>query len=226
MLTERDALVPLVSGTFGRIPVDQAFELAVIELPFAFWQYGDPDDPDTGCAAVPAAGATPQQQLDFLETHSSPAVLAGAAFLDTFEPYYFQAATELGAPEPYEAPVRDLLRYPGTDVPSTFVSPGRPLPFNAAAMPDVNAWLATRGQRMLFVYGSLDPWSARPFQLGLADDSFTFVVDQGNHGASLSKLGATSQQAFDVVSRWLGATLVPAPKAARREEEPERRAPR
>lgn len=226
LLMEREVLVPLVSGTFGRIPVDQAFELAVIELPFGFWQYGDPDDADTGCGAIPAAGATAQQQLDFLETHSSPEVLAGAASLEAFEPYYHQAATQLGAPEPNEAALRDLLRYPGTDVPSTFVSPGRALPFDAAAMPDINIWLATRGQRLLFVYGSLDPWSARPFTLGLAEDSFTFVVDQGNHGASLSQLGSASTQAFATVSRWLNAALVTAPKASRREAEPERRAPR
>ncbi|MHB8879582.1 MAG: S28 family serine protease, partial [Myxococcaceae bacterium] len=109
LLSQRDQLTPRVQGTFTRVPIDKAFELAVIELFVAFWQYTAPDDPGYGCAAIPAPGALAAEMLAFLEYHSSPDLLAGDQSLALYEPYYFQAAAQLGAPKPYEAPLSDLL---------------------------------------------------------------------------------------------------------------------
>ena len=48
-------------STFGT--ADRAFEAAVLDTPFAMWQYGTQAD----CATVPGATATDQQVFDFVD---------------------------------------------------------------------------------------------------------------------------------------------------------------
>jgi hypothetical protein len=214
LLEQRAAIVPQVQGTFVQIDVDKAFELAVIELSFAFWQYTAPDDLEIGCSAIPPASATPEEMLAFLEIHSSPDVLAGEVSLDFYHAYYHQAAAQLGAPAPYEAPLADLLRYRGADVPATFIPAGEVAAFDAAAMPDINNWVASDGERMMFIYGELDPWSSREF-VPSARDSHKFKVTGGNHGARIGQLAeADRNEAMALLARWLAAPTT-APRSSR-----------
>jgi hypothetical protein len=132
-------------------------------------------------------------------------VLAGDASLDFYHAYYHQAAAQLGAPAPYEAPLADLLRYPGADIPATFLPAGEVAAFDAAAMPDINNWVASDGERMMFVYGEFDPWSSREF-VPSARDSHKFTVAGGNHGSSLGQLAeADRAEAMSLLARWLAS---------------------
>lgn len=211
LLEQRAQIEPLVEGTFVHIPKDKAFELAVVELHFAFWQYTRPGDPTYGCTAIPPATAAPDEMRAFLELHSPVDVLAGEASLDLFHAYYHQAAHQLGAPAPYEAPLADLLRYPGADVPATFIPAGEVTAFDTAAMPDVNDWVKTHGERMLFIYGEFDPWSSREFEPS-SRDSVRYTVAGGNHGASIAQLAEADRVA---VSARLGGWLDVAVPVAR-----------
>ena len=204
MLDRRAQIVPLVQGTYTQIPVAKAYEMAVLELNFAFWQYTSPDDADAGCAAIPGAGATDQELLAFLELHSPVDSLAGDGSLAYYRPYYHQAAAQLGAPAPYESPFAGKLQFPGEDVPATFVPAGEVPVFDGAAMPDVNDWVATEAERVLWIYGELDPWSARPFAPALARDNLVLTVPGGNHGARIAQLPQPEHdQAVAALARWL-----------------------
>jgi hypothetical protein len=94
--------------------------------------------------------------------------------LAPYVPYYYQASVQLGSPEAYDGYLRDLLRYPGTDVLQTFVPKSVPLPhFDYLPMPDIDFWVRSRGTRMQFIYGENDPWSAEPFELGSGSQDST-----------------------------------------------------
>ncbi len=229
LLGARGALVPLLaSSQFTRIGgPDRALELAVVELPYAFWQYTSPDDSLHGCGAIPSPSATEAEMMDFLRYHSDPEILASDGELEFFEPYYYQAATQLGGPAPYEAPVADLLAYPGLDVAATYAPPGVPLTFDASAMADVNQWLGQYGERVMLVYGAFDPWSTHQIPLGGANDSFTYVVEGGNHTARLGLLSTGDREAALVtLERWLGRTRVNTPHLLPERDAPEPRVPR
>lgn len=228
LLTERAQLVPLMAGNFTLIPVAKAFELAVVELPFAFWQYTAPGDPLHGCAALPGQAATAQDLADFLTWHSAPSDLASDEALAWFAPYYYQAQRQLGAPAPYELPVAGLLTWPGADVASTFIPPGVPVPvFEPPAMPDVDDWLDAHGERVMLVYGELDPWSTHQIPLGRAVDSYVYVAPGDNHFARLGTLAAADKQrALDTLTRWLRRAVVATPHARADLEPPEPRVPR
>ena len=222
LLERRAEIIPLVSGTFTGLPVAHVYEMAVIELAFAMWQYTSPDDPLHGCAAIPPSSAGPAEMLAFLSYHSSPNTLAGDASLALYRPYYHQAAGQLGYPAPFEAGLEDLLQYPGTDVAATYLPPGTAPAYDAAAMPDVREWVSTAGARMMFVYGEFDPWSTRMYAPAAAHDSVRYVDPGGNHGSKLRTLEPDDRAAATAkLAGWLGTPALLQPALLRRPEDTE-----
>ena len=208
LLEARADIIPLVQGTFTQIGVEEAFEIAVIEVNFAFWQYTRPTDPGAGCSAIPGVAATPEQMLAFMELHAPVDGISGDAALDYYHAYYHQSAAQLGGPAPYETPVADLLQFPGADVPETYIPAGEVQTFDTAAMPDVNAWVANDAQKMMFIYGEFDPWSSRKF-VPSANDSHLFVVPGGNHGSSIGQLSASDHAAAQaLLEGWLDTPAI------------------
>ncbi|HVV88494.1 MAG TPA: S28 family serine protease [Kofleriaceae bacterium] len=203
-LAHRDALEARMQAdaSFTAIlGVDRAFEFAVEELPFIFWQYGSQAD----CASIPAAGAADSQLYQFLDgvvTLSS----YGDSDLTDFLPYYHQSATQLGYPIDDESYLVGL-RHPGEDTARAYVPAGIPTPpyDDGAAMTDVQGWIATQGAHLLLIYGERDPWSAGAVTLGDATDSFEYVAPGGNHGSSIRTLApADAAAATATVMRWAG----------------------
>jgi hypothetical protein len=191
--------------------VDKSLEISVVDSYFAFWQY----QTQASCATVPKPGTPAADVWAFYEKVESLNTYADQE-LEPYIPYYYQAAVQLGSPEAYDGYLKDLLRYPGADTPKTFVPSSVKMPrFDYFAMPDIDFWVKTQGQRLLFVYGSNDPWGAEPFELGLGSrDSYRYFVPGGNHGSNIAQLpAAQSTAATETVRRWAGLPATPTASA-------------
>lgn len=185
MLTRMQEEATLEGYTYDILGPELALEVVILELPFAFWQYSGLAQ----CAEIPDIVASDVELWDFLGEHNPPRGQSDEWLL-AYEPYYWQAAVQLGAPAIDEEPVADLLLFPGADVPATFIvpGPGKQSMFDPAAMLDVADWVAADGERLLFIYGEHDPWSAGAFELGAAEDAHKLFVPAGNHGADIAGL--------------------------------------
>ncbi|PRY57498.1 PS-10 peptidase S37 [Knoellia remsis] len=203
-LTKEEKLTWTITGG-----MEQAFEAAVVDYYFAFWQYSLQSD----CADVPdAATATNEQLWEHLDAVAGMSFYADQT-LSNYVPYYYQAAYQMGSPEPYEDRIADLLKYPGFNTAESFVpSALRPVVDDTKAMPDVDRWVRLRSTEMLYVYGSNDPWSAEPFTCGREASAerrecYRFYVDGGNHGAKIAQLPAPERTfATQKVLEWAGLT--------------------
>lgn len=183
---------------------EMGWEAGVVDAYFAFWQYQTQED----CADVPTAASTDEEVYDWFDRIVGMTVYSDQS-ISGFVPYYYQASYQLGAPHPYENRIRDLLEFPGADVAPTFVPAElKPIDFDTAAMPDVDRWVRTESERMLYVYGSNDPWSAEPFRCGRTAkerECLRMYVAGGNHGASIAGLARPDQQvATTRLMRWAG----------------------
>ncbi|WP_442860964.1 S28 family serine protease [Amycolatopsis sp. CA-230715] len=183
--------------------IDKSLELSTIDSYFAFWQYQKQAD----CATVPKPGAPAKDLYDW---YTKVGTLTGYSdqALEGFIPYYYQAAVQLGAPEAYDSYLRDLLRYPGEDVPKTFVPKEIKLPrFDYLAMPDIDFWVRTQAKQMLYIYGGNDPWSAERFSPAKFpwSDNHAYTVPGGNHGSKIAQLPADQAAAATAtVRKWAG----------------------
>jgi hypothetical protein len=202
---------------------EMGWEAGVVDAYFAFWQYQSQDD----CADVPTAETPDAEVYDWFDRIVGMTVYTDQS-IEGFVPYYYQASYQLGAPHPYENRIRDLLEFPGADVAPTFVPAAlKPITFDDAAMPDVDRWVRTESERMLYVYGSNDPWSAEPFRCGSGAkerECLRMYVAGGNHGASIAGLARPDQQvATSRLMRWAGlGPDDPARLAVERDGVPER----
>jgi hypothetical protein len=211
-LQRRGELLPLVDGTYASQGItfdilgrERAFEFAVVESSYYFWQYGNAAQ----CATIPAPDAPATELFDFLSYHADLGFNFGDEALDFFAPYYYQAATELGAPRYDERHLHGLLRFPREDRPAVYAPLGVEKRFDHSAMPQVERWVRTEGERLLFLYGENDPWSANAYEVREQNDSFRFFVPAGNHGSYLYMLPVAEQTlALDKLEQWMGVRII------------------
>ncbi len=204
LLKNREKFQGKVDGSYTFLgSKDLAFEHAVQELTFYFWQYGNPKDAAAGCDAVPSPDDSGEKGFAFFNRHNPMPRNYGDEGLKEFIPYYYQAASELGSPTLGRAGLDGLLKY--TFSVDQYAPKGVTYSYSNASMIDVGEWVREKGERMMFVYGELDPWTAGMFPQKVADDCHWYTVDGGNHGANFTKLEASvKKDATDVLARWLG----------------------
>ena len=201
VLARRGEILPLVPPlAFDIFGTERALEFAVVETPFAFWQYSR----FTSCNAVPSPDASAGELFAFLDRVNRVSFFADDD-LNAYAPYYYQAATELGGPRFDERRLRGQLNFPREDVPATYPPLGVEKDFDASAMREVEQWVKSAGQRLLFIYGANDPWSATAFDVEAANDSYRFFVNGGDHSSAIHHLPAAKRIfVLTRLRKWLG----------------------
>jgi len=197
--------------TFARTlgSADRSFEMTILDTVWAFWQYSTEAD----CAAVPPVTATDEELYAWID---------GVAFfgfytdqgLDYYTPYYYQAATQLGWPDLEFRHLRGLVRHRGLYQPNSVLPAELRSRHDPGPMLDVDHWVRTRSERILFVYGENDPWSAERFTPSRRDSAL-YVAPGANHGANIARLSeADRAAATDTLRRWAAAQSAERSRAA------------
>jgi hypothetical protein len=217
-LRRRERLVPRLEAsaaaegwTFSRTigTADRSFEMTVLDSVWAFWQYSTAAD----CATVPASTATDDEIYTWVDTVAGWSFYTDQA-LEYYWPYYFQAAAQLGWPSLRFEHLRGLRNYPGLYTANSSLPKELRRVHNPVPMIDVDLWVRTASERMLFVYGSNDPWGAERFTPSKRDSAL-FVAPGANHGANIARLNpADNAAATAMLRRWAGVTASLAPAQA------------
>jgi hypothetical protein len=195
--------------TYTRVAIGPAVESAVNDLEWSFWQY----DALGECPHVPATTATDDALFAFLD-QISPVSFSDDDSSHTYEAYWYQVYTQLGeggttvargdVVPPNLAP---LARYSDADFAQTFPAGAVRPPFDPTAIDDIDDWVQTSGDKLLFVYGQLDPWTYGAFRLGDATDSLEVVTPNGTHDDGMLALSdADRAAAFAKLAAWTGVT--------------------
>jgi hypothetical protein len=203
MVNRYEALAQGRGWTFTRVfgTADKAFEMSVLDLAWTFWQYSA----ESACASVPPVTASSDEIFAFFDQVIGMGFYADQGILP-YAPYFYQAATQLGAPQPKFRHLRDLLHYPNLYVPNSSLPAELRSRHNQWTMADIDRWVTKVASEMLFVYGSNDPWGAEPFHPS-QKDSYTYTAPGANHGADIRQLTpADAAAARATVLRWAGVT--------------------
>lgn len=204
LLSRRNELIQRVDGNFSQLgSAGVAFEHAVIELPFAFWQYGNPDDKNSGCSAIPAADDDDNAIYDFLNNVNEVSSYGQDGF-DRFASYYYQSGTQLGGPGAKLDHLNDLRHFEYTL--SQYMPRSVPYSYSNDAMYGIESWVKNEARGVMFVYGEYDPWSAGAYPVEAnadARDVYKFVAPAANHSAKFTQLSDSDKKAsMEVLARW------------------------
>ncbi len=225
-LERRQAMLDLMESRLSNLSFDRiggaeaAFESIVLEIPFTFWQYHG----ERFCAFVPEVTATDNSIYQFIDVIVGWSYASDATF-DFFDPYFYQAHSQLGYPDIASDHLGDLILTDPPTIEEGVVPEGTSPVYSPDAMADVAQWLATEGERVLFVYGEFDPWTGGAFDLGDATDSYIYIGPAGTHSAIIGTLEADDQaEVMDHLERWTGVTPTPPSKRTPDRTPPWRRA--
>lgn len=223
VLGRRSAMLALVAGhalqkgyAFSVFSEAEAFEYAVIEYPFAFWQYGSGD-----CAQIPGAEASDQELFNHLVAVSPLSYYADADY-EYFRPLFYQAYTEIGyCPYMFDH-LGTLLKAAPAPTYRSFAPRGVAMTFRPEVMQAVVPWLRNQGERIVYVYGGNDPWTAAALTPASGLDALQLVQPGANHGAKIRSLDQKGL-VIAALERWLQIDIDEARLAAKAEvEEPGR----
>ncbi|MGW6905827.1 S28 family serine protease [Streptomyces sp. NPDC054940] len=183
--------------------LDKAYEAVVLDYVWGFWQYSLVSDCDSIPADAPHA-------TDEAIWNSVDSITGFASYtdqgLEPYTPYYYQAATQLGAATiRFPHIEKKYIRY-GYQPPQNFIPSDIPTRFQPWAMRDVDTWVRHNARHMLFVYGENDPWGAERFRVGAgARDSYVLTAPGANHGARVAGLvDAERNLATARILEWAG----------------------
>lgn len=169
--------------------IEKAFELAVLEYDFSFWQS------QISCDSIP-----PLKDLDVVVNHFT--AVSDLSFLDDksmkrFESHYYQAGTQMGY---YSYNIEPFKKYVSFSTnPSAIHMPenAKNTAFSNNLLLKVKSWLETDANNMLYIYGETDTWSATRVRPSANTNSKAYILPKkGHYEARVKNMSPAMQQDF------------------------------
>ena len=207
MLKNSDKIIPWISFysmgaklDFSYVTMEQAFELAVLEYPFSFWQWGHQ------CEDIPSKEVTLQKAVEYLIDVSGVDFFSDKS-MSAYASHYYQSATEMGY---YGYEIEEFKKYlkalPKDKNPhAAFVPDKMDFEFDVSLLDKVNAWLKKNGNAFIYINGELDTWSASAVPPSEHVDAVWFFMKGKHHGSARIK-NMTEEERTSLISnleKWL-----------------------
>lgn len=206
VLSNRSAILPILKKyadnkglVFTYNDFETAFEYMVLEYSFSFWQW------DGDCSKIPDNSASIKEIFDHVVEVSSMELFADAD-MEKYSSFQYQANTEMGYYGFKIAPFKDLLKSITKDVGSEMSFPYRDveLVFNSKTVNDINSWIQTHGNNIIYIYGELDAWSATAVDVSSHTNALKIVKKDGDHKTRIRNLPKEQQDlVFEKLEKWL-----------------------
>lgn len=189
---------------FEYLTMAEAYEYAVLEYPFSFFQWG------SDCAKIPEEGAPFEEILEhFID-------VSGLAFFSDrdvayYGSHYYQAGTQMGYYSYEIAPFKEYIKALSTDSnPSAIFMPGKKNPgFNGDLPAKTAKWLEKEGNNFIYIYGADDTWSATGVPPSDKTNSLWIIMEGKHHGnARIKNMTDAEQDAVEEkLEKWLNTEV-------------------
>lgn len=182
--------------------LERALDLSILEYSFAYWQWGGiPSD------SIPNENAGTKEIFDHLFK------VSGIDFFDVnnIKPllaFYQQALTEIGMYSYEIAPFKQYLN-DEKDITFDFTFPNESIrKFDPSSMIKINKWLQTDAEKMLFIYGEYDTWSATAVDLNGNDKCKKFINPKGSHKTRINSFPPEmKKEIVNTLEKWMNVQL-------------------
>jgi len=185
---------------FNYLNFDQAYEYAVLEYPFSFWQYGH------DCTKIPSDKQDLETQIQHLLD------IVGLSFysdadMESYGSHYYQSGTEMGYYGYETEDFKEYLEHLPTDKnPSAAFAPNKvEMNFDGTLTNKVFNW-AKNANKIIYINGALDTWSATAVPPCKNCDSIFFFMEDKHHANARIKNMTDEEKTLlkNTLSAWLG----------------------
>jgi len=191
-------------GWTFRMGYDKAFDLAVLEYPFSFWQWGYLVN------TIPDSTASDQEVFNHLVYVSSFSYECDQEW-KKIKPFFYQAYTELGYYAYVPGELKHLIKGFYTDTISSdiFAPGGDTLLFHPETIQFVMAQLKKYNPEIIAISGENDPWSSTSLVVDDISNAYLFLKPGGCHRTRISNLPAEmKKEVFNHLEEWTGVKIL------------------
>ena len=192
---------------FTYLTEEEAFEYAVLEYSFSFWQWG------YDCADIPGPDVSLDHALNHFLGISGMDFFADQSMTD-YASHYWQAGDEMGyysyRTDEFEGLLKALPMKPN---PSAVFMPekGMKKGFDGKLPAKVHEWLKTNDNYFIYINGDSDTWSApavRPS--GKTNAVYFFMPNTDHRKARIKNMNEKDRQKLlDTLKKWLSEETEP-----------------
>ena len=209
LLKERERVLPMLywyaKGAkldFTYLNLGEAFEYAILEYPFSFWQVTEQD-----CAKIPDQSIPLDSAVAYLIDLGFGVDYFSDKEIKSYAPHMYTAGMEIGYYGYQTEDFKGLLKsLPMLPHPSAIYMPDKmATKFDPTLTQNVSNWLKTNGNRFVYIYGSTDTWTAAGVPYSDGVDALWFILQGKNHyDARIRNFNpAEKQKLVTTLERWL-----------------------
>ncbi len=186
-----------MSWEFGE---EKAIDYTILEYSFAFWQWGNKTED------IPSKNATPQEIYNHLIT------VVGYGFfeaksVDDLQPYFWAALTQQGIYGYETAPFKQYLNTEEVYKFEWAFPEGITKEYDLKPMQEIKSYLDNSAEKIMFIYGEYDAWSATAVDLSETADEremYKFVKSKGSHTTRIKTFNDEEQkEMYSIIDGWL-----------------------
>ena len=186
-----------MSWEFG---IEKALDYTILEYAFAYWQWGGDVN------KIPPSSAS----VDNIYKHLIDIVgysFFEASSVEAMEPYFWAALTEQGIYGYETAPFNNYFKTDDVYKFDWAFPDGISKPHSNATMLEIKSFLDTSAEKMLFIYGEYDTWSATAVEL--SEDAskrevYKYVKPKGDHKTRIKSFDTENQEEiYNIIDGWL-----------------------
>lgn len=189
------------SYAYSTIDIPKAVEYCILEFPFLFWQDGHQ------CNRIPNNADNVNNIFDFLDEIVGFDYYADET-IEYFRPSFYQFMIENGYYGFDTIGIGHHIEYV-SDLSHKAFGPLdlNPL-FNADYLKYVRVFLYHYGEKIIYIHGKLDPWSACKLIPPKERDALLVIQEDGDHSTRISTLeNAQKKLVYSYLERWLNRKI-------------------
>ncbi|HKI77063.1 MAG TPA: S28 family serine protease [Ignavibacteriaceae bacterium] len=206
-LNNRNEILPILKkyaeekGYKFSIGLNSAFEFAVLEYPYSFWQTSP-----SSCDKTPKTNLTPEEIFEELKKVSGFSLFTDNTG-EYLAPLFYQSFSELGYYNFYYNPpsVTDLIISKPFPTYKVFLPKGVKVVYHPEVLEKINSWLQNNGNNIIYINGGNDPWSdGAGMKLIGKTNSFVAMKKYGTHGTRIRNFDEPEKQKiYKALVSWL-----------------------
>ncbi|MCK5776569.1 MAG: hypothetical protein KAH25_10345 [Bacteroidales bacterium] len=204
MLENFDSIFPVFkayaeeSGEVFAVNDTMAYEFMVLEFPFSYFQWGSlnvSDIPDEVLSVKEMLW--PMHRLGLVKFYYK-------SILDGLMPFMVQAYRELGYYDYDLDSLKPYLQKIENSSNIAFLPQELRFEYDASIMNNVYDFIHNEADRMVYIYGELDPWFSTSVNPDSRTDAIKLVLSGGSHSTRLRHFSnETNEMVLDKLNTWL-----------------------
>ena len=182
---KRDELYPiflenadLKNLKYEIVGIEKAYEYAVLEYSFAYWQWGNGD-----CSNIPDKNSSIQEIWEHLLANGGVSYFSDDDITAGY-PFFYQCYTEFGYYAYEVDQFKEYIEYSDGQTPFFIPKDANPI-YDPTLLKKINDWASNEAENFVFIYGGNDPWTSPGVCLTGKTNSLKMVLPNGSHASRI-----------------------------------------